>query len=151
MPSGFYERKNLKPIIKRFNEKYEINKETMCWDWNGSLEGGGYASIRVNRKMELGHRISYSLFIGEIPHKMVICHKCDNTKCVSPFHLFLVTQQENVSDSLKKGRRPNEKHPSMYSYIKKGCRCEDCKKIASINSKEKYNRKKNKINQISNL
>lgn len=64
--------------------------------------------------MRLAHRMSYDCFIAPIPDGMLICHKCDNRKCVNPDHLFVGTQSDNRNDMYAKGRgvdRKGEKHP----------------------------------------
>ncbi len=72
--------------------------------------------MKVNRKQFSTHRISYQLHFGPIPEGMLVCHHCDNVKCVRPDHLFVGTSQDNTSDMMKKGRyvtNPGEKH---YTY-----------------------------------
>ena len=78
-----------------------------CWEWNLSLSGSGYGHAHENRKTKRAHRMSYEIFIGDIPEGMCVCHKCDNTKCINPDHLFLGTHQDNMDDMVIKNRHLN--------------------------------------------
>lgn len=114
----------------RFLQKVTINaNEKGCWFWNGTkMKGRGYGKILYNGKRLMAHRFSYLMYIGDLEDEMVICHKCDDENCVSPFHLFKGTQKENMKDAQDKGRMKIAKCPSISSY-KNGCRCDDCKSI----------------------
>jgi hypothetical protein len=75
-----------------------------CKEWNGSFwnHGYGYASGH-----KLAHRVAYEKAHGKIPDGMLVCHHCDNKKCVNVEHLFLGTYADNNRDCEKKGRRPH--------------------------------------------
>ena len=94
----------------------EFSIETKnCWIWIGVLDRKGYGKIglKVDNKHKtiLAHRLSFELHYGKIKDKMVICHSCDNPKCVNPKHLWQGTQSDNIKDMFSKGRDnlPNQK------------------------------------------
>jgi hypothetical protein len=92
---------------ERFMRRVVVSDD--CWGWNGGRHGWGYAvaALRTNSgaiKMFRGHRLCYLLWIGEIPPRMFVCHKCDNPPCCNPAHLFLGTPKANTHDMVRKGR-----------------------------------------------
>lgn len=121
--------------IERFWSK--VDKSGDCWEWVGYLNEKGYGKFRLNNKLQRAHRISYALKYGAIPEGMLVCHRCDNPKCVNPEHLFIGTTTDNARDSISKGRRPKMKHPSL-SFYRSGCRCFECKELKRL-SKIEYN------------
>lgn len=78
-----------------------------CWEWQGGLDSKGYGTLRNGdgqRRRLLAHRVSFAINNGELIAGLVICHSCDNPKCVNPAHLFQATQRENTLDAVAKGR-----------------------------------------------
>jgi hypothetical protein len=76
-----------------------------CWEWHGTINSRGYGFFDVGRQKRQAHRMAYEFAYGPIPPGMCICHRCDNSRCVRPDHLFLGTQADNVEDAVQKGRR----------------------------------------------
>jgi len=96
-------------LVARFESKV-IRDDCMpdgCHIWTGHINRGGYGTLGNNNKEILAHRASYAIYKGEIPHGMIICHRCDNPPCVNPAHLFLGTVSDNAKDSVAKGRSRN--------------------------------------------
>lgn len=95
--------------VRRFIIYVRINKTTGCWEWSGYLNKWGYGNFKVcnggGRKSYLPHRVSYEMFYNQqIPDGLLVCHKCDNPRCVNPSHLWLGTNQDNINDMINKGR-----------------------------------------------
>lgn len=79
-----------------------------CIEWAGNISPRGYGRLRLpgSRKTKYAHRVAWEKHNGlTIPDGMVICHSCDNRKCVNPAHLWLGTQGDNQRDCTAKGRR----------------------------------------------
>lgn len=87
-----------------------------CYLWHGVVNSDGYPLISSNGRMVLAHRAVYEIHYGVPPGAMMVCHKCDNTYCVNPSHLFLGTALDNNRDRSRKGRSARligENHPGV--------------------------------------
>lgn len=73
-----------------------------CYEWQGSVDAGGYGKIRIRKFLWRIHRLAYLVFKGPAP--LLVCHSCDNRRCWNPDHLWLGTHKDNTQDSIRKGR-----------------------------------------------
>jgi hypothetical protein len=87
--------------IKRFKSKFIVDENTGCWIWVGSYSKTGYGEINIKGKTMKAHRFSYQTFIGELDKDLMICHNCNNPKCVNPDHLRQDTRSSNAIDMTK--------------------------------------------------
>ena len=99
-----------------------VDKTLTCWLWNAGCFQNGYGQFRLGKKKVKAHRFAYMMCFGEIPVGKIVCHRCDNKKCVNPTHLFLGTHKDNAQDREKKNR-----HPHLNGYDKSGANNPACK------------------------
>ena len=85
---------------KSAGDKYTVNKDTGCWEWNGYLNRGGYGQIKSKGRTFRAHRIYYEHIKGVIPANMEIDHLCRNRRCVNPDHLEAVASEINTQRGL---------------------------------------------------
>ena len=108
-------------LVARFESKV-VRDDCMpngCHIWTGVKSPKGYGVTSLNSKSVRAHRVSYTIYNGEIPHGMLVCHRCDNPPCVNPAHLFIGTASDNEQDKLSKGRnyQKNKTHcPQGHEY-----------------------------------
>lgn len=145
---------NSEIIKKRLIENSIPIPESGCWIWlkQANIHGGGYGRISINNKVEKAHRVSYRIFIGEIPDKLFVCHHCDTPSCINPYHLFIGTNLDNQKDMHKKGRFISGHAKKQYCrnghpysnentiYYKKGKTLRACR-ICRNKAKSKYHTK----------
>jgi hypothetical protein len=68
-----------------------------CWIWQGRLDECGYGRTTYGRELgQLAHRLSYRLFVSEIPEGSTLDHLCGKPACVNPLHLEAVSLYANI-------------------------------------------------------
>lgn len=92
---------------QRFAERYTINPITGCWNWMGSINGKGYAylwvpdEIRNEKRPGKGrtlqaYRLGWVWKYGPVPRGSDLHHICQNTICVNPDHLEVITRSDHM-------------------------------------------------------
>ena len=78
--------------------------ESGCLEWDLFRNPKGYGMTRYLGNKRLAHRVSYTLFVGDIPEGSQVLHSCDNPCCIEPAHLSVGSNMDNVIDKVNKGR-----------------------------------------------
>lgn len=93
-------------LEQRFWDRVDTSGgDDACWPWTLSTNDQGYGRMGWGSKLELTHRIAWALGYnaGVFPDENVL-HTCDNPPCCNPAHLFIGTQDDNMQDTVSKGR-----------------------------------------------
>ena len=93
-------------LRRRFWSKVDTTGD--CWIWLAATARHGYGSIHIMVCGQLyilaAHRVAYLLANGTLGAASVMCHRCDQPRCVRPAHLWQGTQKDNARDRDAKGR-----------------------------------------------
>jgi hypothetical protein len=96
---------------------WKVVTEKGCWEWIGSKRHYGYGQVTFNgRPGRKAHRVAWELTRGKIPGDLCVLHRCDNTACINPDHLFLGTQLDNIQDMNAKGRHGRTWHMKQQAH-----------------------------------
>jgi hypothetical protein len=126
-------------------------KKNQCLETTGAVTKKGYGQTYYKKSTWPTHRLVFFLTKGIPDTKKLVCHTCDNRKCINIDHLYLGTIFDNARD--REERSPNVvKHKthcknghernSTNTRIKRDSRkeCKICGRAAS----NRYNAKKRK-------
>ena len=96
----------LRKPIKYKKVKCQYPKLGYCWECISHYINpySDYPMITRNNKTDSMSRYVWKRKFGKIPNGMCVCHKCDNTSCINPKHLFLGTCKDNSQDMIRKER-----------------------------------------------
>lgn len=101
---------------QRFDLQHQKGAEGECWNWTACVDRDGYGRFAGNVgdvRYTKAHRFSWAFHSQSvIPPGMQVCHSCDNPRCVNPGHLWLGTNQENLTDMVRKGRSRKDRGES---------------------------------------
>lgn len=126
-----------RPLLDRFLERYEVNPDTGCWEWQGYLFDNGYGGLTVDGAPRAAHRVAYELFAGPIPAGLVIDHLCAVACCVNPAHLEAVTPEENRRRQQLRQTHCRNGHELVGENLLLVRRCRTCARAAEQRHVEK--------------
>ena len=124
--------------------------ESGCWIWLSTLHPGGYGRVCAGKTPFFAHRVSYELKYGAIPAGMMALHHCDVRCCVNPDHIFVGTQQDNMTDKVRKNRQAKGSGHGNAKLTEDQARAIKCSQESSIKLAKRIGYSASMIREIKN-
>lgn len=106
-------------LAERMWAYIDIRGPRQCWPWMGPIVRPAYPYGSFKVKVDGQHcQVPAHRFLWLLEHPLdalpeAVCHRCDNSLCMNPLHLFAGTQADNVRDCIAKKRYSRgEHHPT---------------------------------------
>lgn len=77
--------------------------ENGCWN-STACPGSSRPQVYYDGWQQYAYRVSYQVHVGPIPPGAMICHHCDNPRCINPAHLYAGSAADNGRDASARGR-----------------------------------------------
>ena len=93
-----------------FWARVDTSEPDGCWNWTGHQVLGPkntspYGVLGWNGRQQRAHRVAYLLKVGPIPTGAMVLHRCDNSLCCNPAHLYIGDHAQNMQDMVDRRRR----------------------------------------------
>lgn len=72
--------------LEAFSKLVNKRSHDECWEWLGGKDEHGRALFRST----LAYEFCWLAFFGNVPDGMAVFHKCNNVRCVNPYHLYVI-------------------------------------------------------------
>lgn len=116
----------LGPETPRFWSKVNVGRGsltdktflTQCWMWRERKDKDGYGIFSCSSGTVRAHIFAYWWHYRIDPKPLYVLHKCNNTSCVNPNHLYAGTSYENMQDRKRAGGYATPSHcPAGHPYV----------------------------------
>lgn len=91
------------PIEAAFWAKVIRRSDDECWGWLGIHDKDGYPILPYAGKMHRGNRLALQIDGREIGVGLYACHRCGNSSCLNPHHIYAGTPKQNSYDKRAHG------------------------------------------------
>ena len=86
-------KRKIKSFEVRIEGRYTVT-ESGCHIWHGLVNKKGYARLNIGYV----HRLRYAHSYGPIPPWLWCLHRCNNSRCINPEHIYLGDHAQNMAD-----------------------------------------------------
>lgn len=106
-------------LVERLRRECAVDPEG-CLVYTGKKHSAGYGYLNYRGQSYLTHRLAYTLYVGEVPPRIHVLHRCGrgSAGCCDPRHLYLGTDKDNARDQIEHGVARNGAWPRVGTSIR---------------------------------